>query len=103
VLIVAEPTVSGRHDMERVADLAAFFKIPAMVCINKFDLNPALGLGIEAFGRERNIGVMGRIPFDPDFTKAMVQGKTIVEFDEQSEGCKAVTKIWENLAQRLEL
>ncbi|MGD9023120.1 MAG: ATP-binding protein, partial [Deltaproteobacteria bacterium] len=39
VLIVAEPSVSGIHDMERVAQLAAHFKVPAMVCVNKFDLN----------------------------------------------------------------
>jgi MinD superfamily P-loop ATPase len=103
VLIVAEPTVSGRHDMERVAELAAFFKIPAMVCVNKFDLNPNEGKAIEAFGRERNIGVMGRIPFDPAFTKAMVQGETIVEFDDHSGGCKAVKGIWKNLVQCLEI
>ncbi len=42
---------------------------------------------------------MGRIPFDPAFTKAMVQGKTIVEFDSYSKGCEAVKAIWENLAQ----
>jgi len=103
VLIVAEPTVSGRHDMERVAELAAFFKIPAMVCINKFDLNPDEGEAIEAFAKQRNIKVMGRVPFDPAFTQAMVQGKTIVEFDGSSEGCEAVKNIWKNLAQRLEI
>jgi MinD superfamily P-loop ATPase len=103
VLIVTEPTVSGRHDMERVAELAAFFKIPAMMCVNKFDLNPSQGEAIEAFARERNISVIGRVPFDPVFTKAMVQGKTIVEFDSQSEGCVAVKSIWETLAQRLEI
>ncbi|MBW2642414.1 MAG: P-loop NTPase, partial [Deltaproteobacteria bacterium] len=103
VLIVTEPTVSGRHDMERVAELAAFFKIPAMVCINKFDLNPDEGEAIEAFAKQRNIKVMGRVPFDPAFTWAMVQGKTIVEFDGSSEGCKAVKNIWENLVQCLEL
>ncbi|MFH1293954.1 MAG: 4Fe-4S binding protein [Pseudomonadota bacterium] len=103
VLIVTEPTVSGRHDMERVAELAAFFKIPAMMCVNKFDLNPSQGEAIEAFARERNISVIGRVPFDPVFTKAMVQGKTIVEFDGQSEGCVAAKSIWETLAQRLEI
>jgi MinD superfamily P-loop ATPase len=103
VLIVAEPTVSGRHDMERVAELAAFFKIPAMVCTNKFDLNPDEGEAIEAFAKQRNIKVMGRVPFDPAFTWAMVQGKTIVEFDGSSEGCEAVKNIWKNLAQRLEI
>jgi MinD superfamily P-loop ATPase len=103
VLIVAEPTVSGRHDMERVADLAAFFKIPAMVCINKFDLNLDEGEAIEAFAKQRNIKVMGRVPFDPAFTQAMVQGKTIVEFDGRSKGCKAVKNIWENLVKDLEI
>ncbi len=103
VLIVTEPTVSGRHDMERVAELAAFFKIPAMMCVNKFDLNPSQGEAIEAFARERNVGVIGRVPFDPAFTNAMVQGKTIVEFDSQSEGCVAVKTIWENLAQSFEI
>jgi len=103
VLIVTEPTVSGRHDMERVAELAAFFKIPAMMCVNKFDLNPSQGEAIEAFARERDISVIGRVPFDPAFTKAMVQGKTIVEFDSQSEGCVAVKSIWETVAQRLEI
>ena len=96
-LIVAEPTVSGKHDMERVAELSAFFKVPAMVCVNKFDLNPDMGKAIETFARERNVTVMGRIPFDPVFTKAMVQGKTIFEFDDRSEGCKAVRGIWDNI------
>ena len=102
VLIVAEPTVSGRHDMERVAELAAFFKIPAMVCVNKFDLNPDEGQTIENYARERQIKVMGRIPFDPAFTKAMVQGKTIFEYDEHAEGAEAVRNIWNDLAKTLE-
>ncbi len=101
VLIVAEPTVSGRHDMERVADLAAFFKIPAMVCVNKFDLNPDEALAIEDFARERQIKVMGRIPFDPIFTKSMVQGKNIFEYDGHSEGAEAVRKLWDGVAQAL--
>jgi len=103
VLIVSEPTVSGRHDMERVAALAAFFKVPTMLCVNKFDLNPDQGEAIEAFAREKDISVIGRVPFDPAFTKAMVQGNTIVEFDGKSEGCEAVKNIWGNLAQRLEI
>jgi MinD superfamily P-loop ATPase len=103
VLIVTEPTVSGRHDMERVAELAAFFKVPAMVCVNKFDLNPDQGEAIESFAKQRNIKVMGRVPFDPVFTRAMVQGKSIVEFDSSSEGCEAVKSIWKNLVQCLEI
>ena len=103
VLIVAEPTVSGKHDMKRVVELADFFKIPAMLCVNKFDLNPDQTQSIETFAKEKNIAVMGRVPFDPAFTRAMVEGKTIVEFDSQSKGCEAVRKIWENIKQHLEI
>lgn len=89
--------------MTRVADLAAFFRIPAMVSINKFDLNPEEGKAIEAYARERQIGVLGRIPFDPQFTGAMVQGKTILEYDAQCEGSLAVERVWKEVAERLEL
>jgi MinD superfamily P-loop ATPase len=41
--------------MERVAELATFFKVPAMVCVNKFDLNPDQGQAIEDFARQRRI------------------------------------------------
>lgn len=103
VLIVAEPTVSGRHDMERVADLAAFFNIPAMVCVNKFSLNPDEGRSIEDFARQKDIKVMDRIPFDPIFTKSMVQGKNIFEYDGNSEAAEAVKKLWDGVTQELKI
>ena len=103
VLIVTEPTVSGRHDMERVSELAAFFRVPAMVCVNKFDLNPDEARGIEDIAQKRQIKVMGQIPFDPVFTMAMVQGMTIFEYDRHSVGSEAVKKIWEDLEQGFEM
>jgi len=102
VLIVAEPTVSGRHDMERVAQLAAHFRVPALLSINKFDLNPDEARAIEQVAEDHNIKVLNRIPFDPTFTKAMVQGKTIVEFDGNSEGNRAVKEMWDQVRHFLE-
>ena len=61
--------------------MAAHFNIPAMVCINKFDLNPEQSRSIEVYAKERHVDVLGRVPFDPVFTKAMVQGKTVFEYD----------------------
>ena len=101
VLIVAEPTVSGRHDMERVAQLAAHFRVPAMVCVNKHDLNPDEAQAIEDFAKEKNIKFLGRIPFDPTFTKAMVQGQTLFEFDENSEAGRAIRHIWEKIIETI--
>ncbi|MBA3011400.1 MAG: P-loop NTPase [Proteobacteria bacterium] len=99
ILIVAEPTVSGIHDMKRVAQLAAHFKIPAMVCVNKFDLNPDQGLAIEQIARDNNIRSVGRIPFDPNFTQAMIQGKTILETHENSDASQAIRKIWQTIME----
>ena len=98
VLIVTEPTVSGKHDMERVVQLAAHFKVPAMICVNKFDLNLELTRDIEKYAEDRNIACLGRIPFDPIFTKAMIQAQTIFEYDGQSTVGEAVRGTWRRLA-----
>ena len=55
VLVVTEPTLSGQHDLERVIDLAEHFGIPALVCINKWDINPDIAARIETIAAERGI------------------------------------------------
>jgi MinD superfamily P-loop ATPase len=102
VLIVAEPTVSGIHDMERVIELATHFGVPAYVCINKFDLNQEKAEEIEIFSSEKGLGFVGKIPYDAVFTKSMVQAKTLFEYDGNSEAAKSVRDIWENISERLE-
>ncbi len=102
VLIVTEPTVSGQHDMERVAQLADFFKVPAMICVNKFDLNPELTRDIEDYARKKDIVCLGRIPFDPVFTKAMLRAQTVFEYNTRSEVAQEITEIWQKLSDNLE-
>jgi MinD superfamily P-loop ATPase len=103
VLIVTEPTVSGRHDMERVAQLAAHFNVPAMICVNKFDINLDITREIEAFAGGQGLSAVGRIPFDPIFIKAMVQAQTIFEYNPESEASAAVRKIWAGVLDQLML
>jgi MinD superfamily P-loop ATPase len=97
LVIVTEPTVSGFHDMERVAALATHFHVPAMVCVNKYDLNPSNAKMIEAAAEKMNMIVLERIPFDPVFTESMVQGKTVLEFDGKSGIDKVVEKVWSQI------
>jgi MinD superfamily P-loop ATPase len=103
VLIVAEPTVSGLHDMDRVAQLAAHFKVPGMVCVNKFDLNPDQTGAIENLARENNITAVGRIPFDPVFTESMVKGQTVLEYTGNSKIKNNIREIWVNIKNLLML
>ena len=101
VLIVTEPTVSGKHDMERVTQLADHFKVPAMICVNKFDLNLELTREIEKYAEEKNIACLGRIPFDPMFTKAMIQAQTVFEYDGSSTLGAAIRGTWQRLTENL--
>ena len=103
VLVVAEPTVSGLHDMERVAQLAAHFKVPGMVCVNKFDLNFDQTEAIEKLAKENKMTVVGRVPFDPVFTKSMVQGQTVLEYVGNSKIRSSISEIWRNIRNQLVL
>ncbi len=103
VLVVAEPTISGLHDMERVAQLAAHFKVPVMVCVNKFDLNFDQTKAIEKLAKENNMTIVGRVPFDPVFTESMVQGQTVLEYVGNSKIRSSINEIWRNIRNQLVL
>lgn len=77
VLIVTEPTVSGAHDLERILGLAVHFQTPAAVLLNKADLAPAQAAAIEAHCAAQNIPLVGRLPYDPAVTEAMVRGEPV--------------------------
>jgi len=101
LIIVTEPTISGLHDLVRVVQLAAHFKVPAVVCINKYDLNGDLTGQIEAFAAENGLPVVGKIPFEPDFVTAMVQGQTLLEYSPASSTAGALEAIWQKIKMKL--
>lgn len=81
VLIVAEPSVSGISDMERIILTAARFGTKTAVCVNKHDTNPALTAKIVDYCRERDLLFVGTIPFDPEAVKAVNRRQTIVDIE----------------------
>jgi MinD superfamily P-loop ATPase len=101
VLVVAEPSVSGIHDMERVVQLAEHFRVPAMLCINKHDISIRNSLAIEEYARQRGLKCIGRVPYDPAVTRAMVQGQTVFEFDRRAAAAKAIEAVWQALGEYL--
>ena len=96
VLIVTEPTLSGRHDFGRVAELAASLKVPAFVCINKADINPEISDGIEKDAQRRGIRVAGRVRYDRAFTQAQIMETSVVEFS-AGEVSQDIKTVWRNV------
>lgn len=99
-LIVTEPTVTGEHDMERVARLAGFFKIPMFLCINKFDINPGLSRKICRKAEAAGITVAGSISYDRAVTGAQIKGRPVV-LEDGSAAAKDIRQVWGNLAAGL--
>lgn len=97
LVIIVEPTVSGLHDMQRVAELAVHFKVPGLICVNKYDLNIEMTEKIEAYGLERNMTILGRIPFDPIFTQAMIEGKNVLEHAPDSLAAVSIKEVWKKI------
>jgi MinD superfamily P-loop ATPase len=100
VLIVTEPTLSGVHDMYRVAELATHFNLPAAVCINKYDLNHEMSDKIQTYCRKTGMRLSGMVPYDPVVSRALVAKKIIVEYDNGTVA-DAIKEIWINLAAML--
>jgi len=80
VLVVTEPTQSGKHDLERVSDLTSHFGIPTLVCINKWDLNPEITSEIEALARKRSAKIAGKVRYDNAITEAQIRKLSVVEY-----------------------
>jgi len=99
-LIVTEPTPSGLHDLERTVELCRHFRVPAAVCVNKFDLNPELEGRVRAFCAQSHVTVTQSIPFDESVTKAIQQGRSLVEYDTGA-ASRAVAAVWREVAHRL--
>jgi MinD superfamily P-loop ATPase len=81
VVLVTEPSVSGLHDLKRVYELVKKFNIKAGCIINKADVNPAKCGEIVEFLTENDIVHLADLPYDENFTRAMVLGQTMVEYD----------------------
>ena len=81
VLIVAEPSISGISDMERIINTAAKFGTKTAVCINKYDTNIENTEKIEEFCKKQALPFIGRIPFDSNAVKAINNGQTVVDID----------------------
>jgi len=102
VLIVTEPTLSGIHDLKRIYDVACHFKIPAVVCINKYDVNLENSEKIEEHCKNKDIPVVGRLPYDVSMTRAMVDEKSIIEYS-NSNLSDEIKKMWINIKGMLEV
>lgn len=90
VLVVAEPSISGLHDLKRLVKTADTLGTKLAVCVNKWDQSPENTECIVSFCEENKIPFTGKIPYDKTASKAINEGKSLAEID-----CAARTALLE--------
>jgi len=99
-LFVVEPTASALHDFRRVAQLALGLGVPGGAVVNKADLNPEVTERIEHTARVHGIAPLGRVPYDPDVTRAQLAGRSVVEAS-TGRASRAIRHIWVQVQDQL--
>jgi MinD superfamily P-loop ATPase len=79
VVMVTEPTLSGSSDLRRAVAVADHFRVPTGIIINKADINPEIASRIEEYAAATGRDVLGRICYDPAFTRAQLSGSSVLQ------------------------
>lgn len=95
-IVITEPTVSGEHDLERILKLCNKLAIPALVIVNKYDLNLDQTRKIKETSERLEAKVVGKIKYDRSFYDAISERKTIVEYFNTTTALE-VKKIWQEI------
>jgi len=99
-LLVTEPTLSGIHDLKRVAGVCHHFGVPAVVCINKHDINADNTRQIENYCLNQGIEVAAKVPFDNIVTEALVKGLPVVEYS-RGKVTDEIKSLWQRIVYAL--
>jgi MinD superfamily P-loop ATPase/predicted Fe-Mo cluster-binding NifX family protein len=100
-LIVTEPTLSGLHDLRRVASLARQLNVPAGVCVNKADLNPELATRIEVEATGLGLPALGRVRYDETVTLAQLTHTSVVELGD-GPATRDIRRLWQRVNQLMD-
>ena len=100
-LIVVEPTLSGLHDFERIGRLALRLGVPALVAINKADLNIEVAQRLEVAAASLGIESVGRVPYDPEVTRAQIAARSVVETS-TGPAAEAIAALWHRVEKHLQ-
>lgn len=94
VLLVTEPTRSGLHDLQRIAELCAQSQIPTAVCLNKADLDDELTEQITVEATARGLPVLGRVRYDPAVPAAHRAGTTVIDHAPGGHASEDLRDLW---------
>jgi MinD superfamily P-loop ATPase len=105
VVAVAEPTISGEHDLDRLAAVAARLDLPVRVVLNKADLSEHGAQRVRELCASRGLPVLVEVPFDRALASTLEMLAQGVEIDvpKDSAGWVAAAEAWKMIESELGL
>ncbi len=97
IVIVTEPSLSALSDLKRLIESLKSDSQEIFIIINKYDLNVKITEQIESFGLHQKIIVAGKLPFEPEVVRAMVNCKSMTEWDTESEFTHKIKEIYKTI------
>jgi MinD superfamily P-loop ATPase len=85
VIAVTEPTPSALSDLKRGLKVVTHFNLPCGLIINKHNLNKEFTKKIEEFAKKNKIKILGKVPYNKDFVKALVGLRPAVVYNKKFE------------------
>lgn len=100
-VLVAEPGVSGIHDLDRIIQTLEHFDIPILIAINKATLFPEGSRNIRELADTSGYEICGEIPFDDRIPQAMLHAQPISEFAPDCPATAEISRIWRKIRSKL--
>jgi MinD superfamily P-loop ATPase len=100
--MITEPTLSARHDLERVVELAQGFAVPVVVIVNKADINPEQVREIREYCARESIPVVGELPYDRDVMAANAAQAPLVGVSD-GPAAQGLREAWQSVRELLEM
>lgn len=97
-VVVAEPSLSGFHDLKRLNDLMQLRGIKGVLIINKWDFNPDVCSKMEAWASDNGMPLVGKIPFSTVVADSIAQAQIPAQ---NAEIRQMLLPIWENVVARI--
>ncbi|MFB0559778.1 MAG: ATP-binding protein [Candidatus Lokiarchaeia archaeon] len=97
VVTVTEPTMAAKHDVDRMITIVKHFGIPFGVIINKYDIFLEMTSELRDYTKEVGGVLLGEIPADENVIRAVVNNKSIIEYNPSSPASQTLTQIFEAL------
>jgi MinD superfamily P-loop ATPase len=100
-LVVAEPSIAGLSDFQRVLTLTKHFRVPTLVCVNKFDVDETVTAQIELAAAAEDVTCVGRVPSDTAVVAAQIAGQSVIEHGD-GPAATALREIWSLVQQGMQ-